>query len=53
MVEALFSFAPNKDATFLTVVEKKRLANFIANKLGEILFDRIAGVVETRILVRE
>jgi len=24
MVEALFSFAQNKDATFLTVVEKKR-----------------------------
>jgi hypothetical protein len=48
-VEALFSFSKVEDATFLTVVEKKRLANFIANKLSEILFDRIGGVVEARI----
>lgn len=48
-VEALFSFAQREDATFLTVVEKKRLANFIANKLSEILFDRVGGVVEARI----
>jgi hypothetical protein len=48
-VEALFSFSKVEDTTFLTVVEKKRLANFIANKLSEILFDRIGGVVEARI----
>jgi len=48
-VEALFSFAKKENATFLTVVEKKRLANFIANKLSEILFDRVGGVVEARI----
>ncbi|MEM3579681.1 MAG: hypothetical protein QXH40_06310 [Candidatus Bathyarchaeia archaeon] len=48
-VEALFSFSKLEDATFLTVVEKKRLANFIANKLSEILFDKIGGIVEARI----
>lgn len=45
-VEALFSFSQLGNATFLTVVEKKRLANFIANKLSEILFDRVGGIVE-------
>jgi len=48
-VEALFSFSKVEDVTFLTVVEKKRLANFIANKLSEILFDRLGGIVEARI----
>jgi len=48
-VEALFSFAQAGDNVFLAVVEKKRLANFIANKLSEILFDKIGGIVEARI----
>jgi hypothetical protein len=48
-VEALFSFAQVEDATFLAVVEKKRLANFIANKLSELLFEKVGGVVEARI----
>jgi hypothetical protein len=48
-VEALFSFAQVEDTTFLTVVEKKRVANFIANKLSEILFEKIGGIVEARI----
>jgi hypothetical protein len=48
-VEALFSFAQVKDTTFLTIVEKKRVANFVANKLSEILFDKVGGVVEARI----
>jgi hypothetical protein len=48
-VEALFSFAEAGDTTFLTVVEKKRVANFIANKLSEILFDKVGSVVEARI----
>jgi len=48
-VEALFSFAQVEDATFLTIVEKKRVANFVANKLSEILFDKVGGVVEARI----
>ena len=48
-VEALFSFAQQGDITFLAVVEKKRLANFIANKLCEILFEKMGGIVEAKI----
>ena len=48
-IEAIFSFAQLKEQTFLTVVEKKRLANFIANKLSEIVFDKVGGIVEARI----
>jgi hypothetical protein len=48
-VEALFSFSQFEDTTFLTVVEKKRVANFIANKLSEILFEKVGGIVEARI----
>jgi hypothetical protein len=48
-VEALFSFAQREDTTFLTIVEKKRLANFIANKLSEVIFEKAGGVLEARI----
>ena len=48
-VEALFSFSQVEDTTFLTIVEKKRVANFIANKLSEILFDKVDGIAEARI----
>jgi hypothetical protein len=48
-VEADFSFAEHEGATLLTIVEKKRSANFMANKLSEILFERVGGVIETRI----
>ena len=48
-VEAMFSFANVQDTTFLTVVEKKRVANFVANKLGEILFEKIGVIVVARI----
>ena len=48
-VEAKFSFASHEGVTFLAIVEKKRLANFIANKLSEILFEKVGGVLETRI----
>jgi len=48
-VEALFSFADHEGTTFLTIVEKKRLANFIANKLSEILFEKAGGILEARI----
>lgn len=48
-VEAVFSFAEHEDATFLTIVEKKRLANFMANKLSGILFEKVGGIVEARI----
>jgi hypothetical protein len=48
-VEALFSFAEIEDTVFLTVVEKKRVANFIANKLSEILLEKVGNIVEARI----
>ena len=48
-VEALFSFAQVDSTVFLTIVEKKRVANFIANKLSELLFDKVGGIVEARI----
>jgi len=48
-VEALFSFAETESQVFLVVVEKKRVANFIANKLSEILFEKIGAIVEARI----
>ncbi|HJW65788.1 MAG TPA: hypothetical protein VJ507_03290 [Candidatus Bathyarchaeia archaeon] len=48
-VEALFSFAEVEGMVFLTVVEKKRVANFIANKLSEILFEKVGRILEARI----
>ena len=48
-VEAMFSFAHLQDTTFLTVVEKKRVANFIANKLSEILFEKVGTIVVAKI----
>jgi hypothetical protein len=48
-VEATFSFAHVQDTTFLTVVDKKRVANFVANKLSDILFEKVGIIVEARI----
>ncbi len=48
-VEALFSFSQVEETNFLAIVEKKRVANFIANKLSDILFDSTGSIVEARI----
>jgi hypothetical protein len=48
-VEAMFNFAKHKERVFLTVVEKKRLANFIANKLSGITYEKLGYIVEARI----
>lgn len=48
-IEALFSFASQNDNVFLTVVEKKRVANLIANKLSEVLYGKMGHIVEARI----
>ena len=48
-VEAMFSFTNVQDITFLTVVEKKRVANFVANKLNDLLFEKNGAIVEARI----
>jgi hypothetical protein len=48
-IEAMFNFSALKDNVFLTVVEKKRLANLVANKLSEALFEKVGGVLEANI----
>jgi hypothetical protein len=48
-VEAMFSFAEVQGTVFLTVVEKKRVANFIANKLSGVLFEKVGGILEAKI----
>jgi hypothetical protein len=48
-VEAVFSFSELKGTVFLTVVEKKRVANFVANKLSVLLFEKAGVIVEARI----
>ena len=48
-IEAMFSFAHEGDTTFLTVVERKRIANLVANKLSQILFEKVGFIVEARI----
>jgi len=48
-VEALFSFAEHENRVFLTIVEKKRLANFIANKLSEIIYEKFGRILVARI----
>lgn len=48
-VEAMFSFTQHKEQVFLTVVEKKRLANFIANKLSGITYEKLGYIIEARI----
>jgi hypothetical protein len=48
-VEAIFSFAYESNVVYLTVVERKRTANLIANKLSEIIFSQVGKIVEARI----
>jgi hypothetical protein len=48
-VEAAFSFTQQNGIAFLTVVERKRTANLVANKLGETLFGKIGAIAEARI----
>lgn len=48
--EALFSFNEYQDNLFLIVVEKKEIANRIANRLSEILYGEMGRIVEARIL---
>ncbi len=47
--EALFCFAEQGGRLFLVVLEKKRRANMVANRLSEALFGRVGAIVEARI----
>jgi len=48
--EVLFAFADLDGLIYLTVVEKKEIANRVANRLSEIAFGEMGVVVEVRIL---
>jgi len=48
-IEALFSFRHLNNKVLLTVIEKKRIANFITNKINDILFEKVGRIVEAQI----
>ncbi len=48
--EVLFSFCELDGRIYLTVVEKKAIANRVANRLSEIAFGQMGVIVEARIL---
>ncbi|RJS90230.1 hypothetical protein CW700_01430 [Candidatus Bathyarchaeota archaeon] len=48
--EVLFSFNERQENLFLIVVEKKEIANRIANRLSEIIYGEMGRIVEARIL---
>jgi hypothetical protein len=49
-IEASFSLAENKDRLLATIIQKKPLANNIANQLSETLFITTGHIVEAKIL---
>lgn len=48
--EVLFSFTELDGRTFITIVDKKAIANRVANKLSDIVFGEMGVIVEARIL---
>jgi len=48
--EVLFAFTEHEGRTYLTVVDKKAIANRLANRLSEIAFGEMGVIVEARIL---
>jgi hypothetical protein len=48
--EVLFAFTEQEGRTYLAVVDKKAIANRIANRLSEISFGEMGVIVEARIL---
>jgi hypothetical protein len=48
--EVLFAFTEHEGRTYLTVVDKKAIANRLANRLSEIAFEEMGVIVEARIL---
>ena len=48
--EVFFSFTMFQENLFLTVVEKKDVANRIANRLSEIIYGEMGQILEARIL---
>ncbi|MFH2110438.1 MAG: hypothetical protein ABIJ47_04145 [Candidatus Bathyarchaeota archaeon] len=48
--EVLFAFAEHEGRPYLMVVDKKALANRVANRLSELIWGEIGVIVEARIL---
>ena len=48
--EVLFAFTDLEDLVYLTVVEKKEIANRVANRLSQVAFGEMGVIVEARIL---
>jgi len=48
--EVLFSFTTHDGRDYLTVVDKKALANNVANRLSDLIFGELGVIVEARIL---
>jgi hypothetical protein len=48
--EVLFSMSEHDERTYLAVVDKKAIANRVANRLSEIIFGEMGVIVEARIL---
>jgi hypothetical protein len=48
-IKAVFRFTHDKQTVLLTVLQKKRIANFIANKLSEIIIGKVGGILEGNI----
>lgn len=48
--EVLFSFITHDGRDYLTVVDKKALANNVANRLSDLIFGELGVIVEARIL---
>ncbi len=48
--EVLFAFTDLEGLVYLTVVEKKEIANRVANRLSEVAFGEMGVIVEARIL---
>jgi len=48
--EVLFAFTEIEESTYLVIVDKKAVANRLANRLSEIAFGEMGVIVEARIL---
>ncbi len=48
-IEVTFCFAEHRDRVLLTVIERKNLANSIANQLSRLIYGRVGEVAEARI----
>ena len=48
-MQAIFQISKCEDKLFLVVLERKRKANYVANRLSEIIYGRAGAIIEARI----